>query len=260
VIAGYFGSGAAGHPNQAYLISPPYTSFKPANVPGSVQTQVQGINGNTYSGCFSGTDMGIGQDANYGFIATAKNGKIQYLLVDDLSGSVPGTAQVLGINASQIAAGFYTDANGVAHGFSYTVSNSAYTSIGIAGSTQVFATGINNSNLVCGYFVAARGNQVAFLKPMTGGTAIHFAVPGALVTQFLGVNSAGEAVGFYPMSSTGITHGRLYNPANGEWVTLDNPNGVGGTVLNGLNNKGQVVGFYTDAAGNVDGMLVNNAF
>jgi hypothetical protein len=62
------------------------------------------------------------------------------------------------------------------------------------------------------------------------------------------------------MSSTGITHGRLYNPANGEWVTLDNPNGVGGTVLNGLNNKGQVVGFYTDAAGNVDGMLVNNAF
>jgi hypothetical protein len=29
------------------------------------------------------------------------------------------------------------------------------------------------------------------------------------------------------------------------------------TVLNGINDKGQVVGFYLDAAGNTDGMLVN---
>ena len=41
---------------------------------------------------------------------------------------------------------------------------------------------------------------------------------------------------------------------------LDDPNGVGGTVLNGLNNNHQAVGFYTDAAGNVHGMLVTGAF
>jgi hypothetical protein len=28
-------------------------------------------------------------------------------------------------------------------------------------------------------------------------------------------------------------------------------------VLNGLNNKGQIVGFYVDGAGNTDGFLAN---
>jgi hypothetical protein len=46
VIAGYFGSGAQGHPNQGYLLDPPYSSgsFVPENFPGSVQTQVTGLN------------------------------------------------------------------------------------------------------------------------------------------------------------------------------------------------------------------------
>ena len=56
VIAGYFGSGAAGHPNQAYYISPPYTSYRPANVTGAVQTQVTGLNGTTTVGFWSGTN------------------------------------------------------------------------------------------------------------------------------------------------------------------------------------------------------------
>jgi probable HAF family extracellular repeat protein len=30
-----------------------------------------------------------------------------------------------------------------------------------------------------------------------------------------------------------------------------------GTVLNGINDSGQIVGFYTDAAANTHGMLVN---
>ena len=29
------------------------------------------------------------------------------------------------------------------------------------------------------------------------------------------------------------------------------------TVMNGLNNKGQIVGFYTDGAGNTDGFLAH---
>ena len=30
---------------------------------------------------------------------------------------------------------------------------------------------------------------------------------------------------------------------------------MGSTVVNGINNAGDLVGFYTDAAGNTDGML-----
>ena len=39
------------------------------------------------------------------------------------------------------------------------------------------------------------------------------------------------------------------------WQSIDDPNGVGTTTVNGVNNTGKLVGFYTDAAGNTDGML-----
>jgi hypothetical protein len=256
VISGYFGSGAAGHPNQAYLIAPPYTKFDPANVPGSAQTQADAINGSTVAGFWSGTNNGVGQDANYGFIRYNKNGKQQYVLVNDLAAGVPATAQVLGVNASQIAAGFYVDAYGNSHGFTYSLSASAYTPVKVPGAAQVSATGINNNNLVCGFYVDAKQNQHAFLEAMSGGSPISFRVPGAAITQFLGVNSKGEAVGFYQLTPNDITHGITYNPENGNWTQIDNPNGPGGTVLNGINDKGEVVGFYTDAAGNVHGMLI----
>ena len=49
-IVGYFGSGLAGQPNQGYTttlssITGGTPSFTPENFPGSVQTQVTGING-----------------------------------------------------------------------------------------------------------------------------------------------------------------------------------------------------------------------
>ena len=47
VIAGYSGSGAAGHPNKGYTVVRPYNTqldFTNENFPGSVQTQVIGIN------------------------------------------------------------------------------------------------------------------------------------------------------------------------------------------------------------------------
>jgi len=118
------------------------------------------------------------------------------------------------------------------------------------------ATGINVNNLICGFFINAAGRTFGFLKALTGGQAITFGVPNAPVTQFLAVNDKGFAVGFY-IDGSGLTHGVTYNPSNGEWNTVDDPNGVGGTVLNGINDKGDAVGFYTDAAGNTHGMLVN---
>ena len=32
------------------------------------------------------------------------------------------------------------------------------------------------------------------------------------------------------------------------WQAIDDPNGVGTTTVNGVNNTGKLVGFYTDAA------------
>jgi hypothetical protein len=258
VISGYFGSGMAGHPNQGYTIAPPYSSFKADNLPGSVQTQATGITkGNATSGFWAPTNTGM--DANYGFIRWASHGKFTYLSVNDpLVASAPPVNQVLGINSSNIAVGFYNDANGNPHGYAYTVSSGMFKAVDVPGSVSDAATGINNNDLVCGFYSTAGGRTLGFLKSLKGGSPIHFEVPGSTTTQFLGVNDSGVAVGFYVGSDT-FMHGVIYNPANGSWLAVNDPSGVQGTVLNGINDKGQVVGFYTDAAGNTHGMLVTGA-
>jgi hypothetical protein len=267
IIAGYFGSGQAGHPNQAYTIQPPYTSFSRFVVPGAVQTQATALFDTTTVGFWSGTNMGMlngaPQDANYGFVREKlPSGQYQWILVNDKTSSFPAMANLLGINGAMNAVGFYADSNGLSHGFAYNVTTGVYTAVTISGAKQVAATGINASNLIAGFYVDGAQVTHAFLASLSGGAPIRFTVPGAQVTQFFGVNDSGEAVGSYTLD--GVIHGLLYNPANGLWQTLDYPNAVeapgSGTVINGLNNKGQAVGFYNDAAGNTHGMLINNAF
>ena len=49
-------------------------------------------------------------------------------------------------------------------------------------------------------------------------------------------------------------HGFTWAPGFG-FQTVNDPNGANATTLNGVNDRGDVVGFYVDAAGNTDGML-----
>ena len=100
IIAGYFGSGAVGHPNKGYTVAPPYTSFTSDNLPGSVQTQATGINNhNITTGFWSDTNLGTG-DNNFGFIRLPhRHGSFEYVSVNDpLVGGAPFVDQVLGIN------------------------------------------------------------------------------------------------------------------------------------------------------------------
>lgn len=253
VISGYFGSGQAGHPNIGYTIAPPYTTFVPDNLPGSVQTQATGIatNGTTV-GFWSPTNTGL--DANFGFIREA-NG-FTYLSVNNpLGGSTPRVNQLLGINASNIAVGFYNDATGAPHGYAYTVKTGVYTPVDVTGAASDAATGINAHNIICGFFTIS-GITEGFVQALGNtGVVTTFAVPGATVTQLLGINDAGLAVGFYT-DANNITHGISYNPVNGNWTQIDAPNGVLGTVLNGINDNDEAVGFYTDGATDVHGLLV----
>ena len=36
---------------------------------------------------------------------------------------------------------------------------------------------------------------------------------------------------------------------------VNDPHGMGSTLINGVNDRGELVGFYTDSAGNTDGFL-----
>ena len=68
VIAGYFGSGLAMHPNKGYYLLPRYgqLNYRVENFPVSTQTQVTGINNRSAEvGFQSPTDTGT--DADYGW-------------------------------------------------------------------------------------------------------------------------------------------------------------------------------------------------
>jgi hypothetical protein len=260
IIAGYYGSGAAGHPNRGYRVSPPYTHFTPEDFPTSVQTQATGIsNSGATTGFWAPTNLG-GGDANYGFIRWSHKikapGAVTFISVDDPNTtSSPPVNQALGINDNNIAAGFYNDADGNSHGFAYTVATGKYTEITVPGNVSVAATGINANNLICGFVVDATGKTFGFLKALSGGNAVEFAAPKSKTTQFLGVNASGSAVGFF-VGKGHVPHGVLYNAGSGEWVQVDAPLGAQGTILNGINDNGDIVGFYMDNVGNTHGVLV----
>ena len=71
VIAGYFGSGAQGHPNKGYLLLPRYgqRNYTGENFPGSVQTQVTGLNNRGVTvGFWSSMNNANMVNDNFGFV------------------------------------------------------------------------------------------------------------------------------------------------------------------------------------------------
>ena len=70
LIAGYFGSGAKGHPNKGYRLSKPYSqgNYASENYPGSRQTQVTGLNDTgTTVGFWSTQNKASLANNNFGF-------------------------------------------------------------------------------------------------------------------------------------------------------------------------------------------------
>jgi len=227
--------------------------------PGSIQTQATGINNaGLTTGFWSNTDFGTTPptDANFAFLREPTGSSFTYIsAIDALTASTPAVSQALGINNSNVVAGFYNDVNGNAHGYTYTLSTGKYKGVNVGTTVSTVATGINDSGEVAGFFTMPDNHTYGFVQNASGGVTSHFSVPGMVTTQLFGINNSGVAVGSYT-DGNNITHGLYYNSATGSWTVVNDPNGVGGTVVNGINNKNELVGFYTDAAGNTHGMIV----
>jgi hypothetical protein len=56
-----------------------------------------------------------------------------------------------------------------------------------------------------------------------------------------------------------MTYGFVWSPGFG-FETVNDPNGVGSTTINGVNDRGVLVGFYTDSSGNTDGLVARPQF
>lgn len=263
LIAGYFGSGATGHPNQGYTLAPPYgqANYTNENFPGSAQTQVIGVNN-----LANPTTVGFWVDGagnNFGFVD--QNGVFTSVNDPNVPGTGPTVTQLLGVNDNNMAAGFYVDSGGNAQGFLFNITTMTFTPITLPvafNATMTTASGVNNNGVVTGFYTDTTGNVHGFID--NAGTFTSYDDPSGngTNTTFLGENNAGMVVGSY-LDSTGVTHGLLFDPTSNTWTTINDPNAsataafnVNGTTVNGINDQGQLVGFFSDGT-NVNGFLAS---
>lgn len=263
-IAGYFGDGKV-VPNNGFTVAPPYGAgnFAAENFPGAAQTQVTGVNN-------VGTTVGFFVDAagdNVGFV---NKGGVFTPFFDPNSG-IPIVTQLLGVNDSNLAVGFYVNDTGVTHADIVDVSTSIFNSATITlpasfDSTSTTATGINNDGTVSGFYTNSAGNTFGFLVTEGGDVSLNDPNGNGADTMALGLNNKDQVVGSY-VDAAGNTHGFVYNSLTNTWTTIDDPNadgttsfGVEGTIINGINDKGQFVGFYANTLtvpDAVNGFLAN---
>jgi hypothetical protein len=261
VIAGYFGSGAQGHPNKGYELWTPNT-YRTENYPRSVQTQVTGLNNEAVTvGFWSTMNTSSMTNNNFGFYSL--NGSYHNVNFPTHNNASPQADQLLGVNNLDIAVGFYTNAQGRSRGYEYNIHTRQFTRVFPPGwtnstslqSPSLTATAINDQGDVAGFYNKTSSQVDAFLH-MADGEFITLAVHGAAMTQAFGINDNNEVVGAYTVGTgnNAQTHGFVWTPSQG-FTTVDDPHGIGATTINGVNNHGDLVGFYTDSAGNTDGML-----
>jgi hypothetical protein len=218
-----------GHPNKGYYLLPGRTQldYRIENVPLSTQTQVTGLNDNsTQVGFYTPSNNGPGMDINWAWYSLDNGRTFRKLVVPHVTFSNPQVTQLLGVNDEPVS--------------------------------SLTETAISNKGHIAGFFTDSDGIVKSFLK-LDSTHIIRFAVPGAAMTQALGVNDSDEVVGTYTVGTgaSAVTHGFTWTQ-HGGFKQVDDPSGMPGTTnINGVDDHGDLVGFYSDSHGNVDGLLTS---
>jgi hypothetical protein len=141
----------------------------------------------------------------------------------------------------------------------------------------VNAQGINNNGIVAGFYstdntttpIDANEPQHGFLYNTNTGK--YTLVPDPTVptgntfftTQLLGINDKGIVAG-YVQDTNGDQFGLLYNTNTNSYTYLNDPdaasiNGVVTTQITGINNSGEITGFFINSDGLAEGFVATQS-
>jgi probable HAF family extracellular repeat protein len=142
---------------------------------------------------------------------------------------------MFGRNGSGTNAGYYQDAKNpeYIHGFTLQAGKLAVVNYPKANNTWLFD--VNLLGAAVGSFSASPSLTKGFM--LLNGNWTTIAYPGAQATYAMAINDNGAVVGSY---ATTLDNGFLWQ--NGKFTTINHPLGKYGTVLNGINNSGVIVG------------------
>ena len=164
-----------------------------------------------------------------------------------------GNAAGAGTNANGIsnngtAVGFSIDNAG---NFSNFVREPDGTVTPVNAGTQGMAFAVNSTGSVVG----TDGNAVFVPK---GGSPQTLTTPGVSATAF-GINDKGNIVGQYTLASDTTPGFFLANHNGSGFVTINAPSGPNTVNAQGVNNHGQIVGFYVGNDGQDHGFMANSS-
>jgi PEP-CTERM motif len=243
------------------------------------------FSGNPLTGTLNQLNTGAGQTAfgiNSNGDVVGGNGTNAFFLpnggvLQNLT-TPAGAINAFGINVKGNIVGQFTSGNNTPGFILTSATGTTFTTINQPTGTTadvINAQGINNHGLVVGFYLGNDGQVHGFTAnaPTTpGGSITATAVtdptippnpgePGAtfVFSQILGVNDNGLAVGYFGDSTTS-QHGYLYHTLTNSYTFLDDPaamfhNGVEVTQITGINNSGEITGFYSDANGVFHGFV-----
>jgi probable HAF family extracellular repeat protein len=159
----------------------------------------------------------------------------------------PGAAstQAFGINERGDVVGAYTDTGGNSHGFK--LSDGKFRSIDFPDAIFTAARGINDDGEVVGGFenINETGGAHGFVLRNGKFTQVDF--PGSAHSGILGINEGGDFTGSYDLGD--VNTGIGYFTRHQQFKSFEVPGSAPlSTGPHGINDDGQVVGFYTDGA------------
>jgi hypothetical protein len=203
-----------------------YSNF---TVPGSKATVVTGINDNgVLAGYYSDQALIF-----HSFVYDGQN--FTYL---DFPGAMAGTTIAGQINNAGVAVGNYMGSDGVSHGFTYT--NGTFTGVDVPGAKATYVYAIDSAGEVAGGYITASGTSMpGFILAGKNYRTVNF--PGAANTSIRGLNDNRQFAGVISGAGGG-TGGFTYLGKYQATVVA----GSSFTAAYGINNAGQVVGYYVD--------------
>jgi len=208
-------------------------TFSDIIVPGSGSTMPSGINdAGTVSGTFCIDPLCSSQEA-----FRYSNGSFTSVLSTGWTQSFG-----YGINNQGRSVGQYYTTNG---GGGFLDNNgSLSTFAGPNGNGGISPTGINDSGAIVGSYATDNGfvDENGVFTDVTDPNAIIFDSQGTIP---VGINDSGAIVGFY-QSAPFTWNGFLYS--NGVYTTINVPGAID-TYVSGINNMGQIAGFYVNSTG-----------
>ncbi|MBV8345034.1 MAG: hypothetical protein JO190_08605 [Candidatus Eremiobacteraeota bacterium] len=249
-ISGNYGTGSTSDPSHGWTTMPPYTKFRQLDYPGAVNTYLMSMStDHLRAGYFLDNTQ---QHNTWGFV---QNRGIFTLYKDFKTPKEPGFIdQLLSINGSDIAVGYYEDEYGNDQPFELIVALNKYTPLTPPDALSAQPNIVNLRGDIAGTETTKGGVTQGWL--LRGGKYTTFSYPGSTSTQAIGLDFEEQVVGSY-VDSGGATHGFILtnpmSPSGQYWQSVDEPGAAGTTVITSINAQHALAGWYVDSAGNRHG-------